>query len=126
MIRKMKTVWLVGLLALALGCDPGSTISAETRGADSCLVDMESNIDGFRVVMTLRCSGASHSDCYEIAALRCQGQDKALAAPAVIATCPGTPGYCLSSCADGEQNGNLWDIPELLAIDGCNTYEDGS
>ena len=33
--------------------------------------------------------------------------------------CPGGP-WCLSKCSNASPS--MWDMPSLLAIDGCNTY----
>ena len=85
---------------------------------------MRSNDDGFTVVMTLRCAGVDHSDCYEISALSCQGEDKLLSEALAVQDCPGAA-WCVASCADGlEAPGHLWDIPALKAVDGCDTYTD--
>jgi len=108
-----------------LACDSGSRIDITPSGDSDCVVSMTSNSDGFTIEMTLSCSGDDHANCYEVTALTCQGDEKALEQPIAVETCPGDA-YCIDSCVDGlEAPGHLWDIPGLLEVEGCNTYEDG-
>ena len=117
----------VGLLIMSLytACS-GSHITA-TKGPDNtCDVKLESrNPDnyGFEVEMEFGCE-AKGKYCYEITYLSCQGEVKSDAVPInLFATgdCPGNP-WCLSKCSDASPS--MWDMPSLLAIDGCDVYED--
>lgn len=113
-------------LVVLVACDPGSDISFDRDGSQ-CRVKMKRNSDGFRVDMTLTCKEDS-TDCYTVESLSCQGEDKSDAVP-IDLTDDGCPGeaYCVESCDDGlDAPGNLWDMPSLQAVDGCNVYEDAS
>ena len=62
--------------------------------------------------------------CYEITYLSCQGEVKSDAVPINLffqGDCAGLP-WCLSKCSNA--NPSMWDMPFLLAIDGCDVYED--
>ena len=115
----------VGLLIMSsLTACEGSRITA-TKGPDNtCDVKLESiNPDnyGFEVEMELGCE-APGKYCYEITYLSCQGEVKSDAVPINLFledACPGNP-WCLSKCSNA--NPSMWDMPFLLAIDGCNVY----
>ena len=117
----------VGLLIMSFltACE-GSRITATKGPGNTCDVNMKSiNPDsyGFEVEMELGCQ-IKGKFCYEITYLSCQGEVKSDAVPInLFATgdCPGNP-WCLSKCSNA--NPSMWDMPSLLAIDGCNIYED--
>lgn len=119
-------VYLAGIVSLLLlsACDPGSAITIQPDG-QNCQVRMQSRADGFAVAMTLACD-ANGENCYEITALSCQGVDKPAFTPIDLAAngdCPGGD-WCIASCSAGlSAPGRLWDMPSLLAVDGCNTYQ---
>ena len=120
------TLSLILLFICGCGfCDSGSDIDIDPAGTNTCKVRMVSNSDDFTVEATFTCSGANHTDCYQISALTCQGQAKTLDEPLDIDGCPGKS-YCIADCNDGTTGGpgTLWDMPELLSVEGCNTYED--
>ena len=105
-------------------CDSGSTVTSDTLSQNRCEVTAESNADGFTVEVTYSCAGDDHTECYEIVALTCGGQEQTLAAPVPVASCPDNgSGYCVDDCAANATGGTIWDTPELLAIGACNTYE---
>lgn len=123
---KTLTLGAVGILCLLLlaSCDPGSDISIRSESSD-CQVRMQSRADSFLVEMTLACD-ADGANCYEITALSCQGQPKTDFVPIDLTAAGDCPGgdWCIASCAAGlDAPGRLWDLPSLLAVDGCNTYE---
>ena len=122
-----KAMWLAIICALVLaGCDPGSQSDIRLVG-DTCQVSLRSNAKTFEVAMELACD-ANGLNCHEITALSCQGADKPDAVPIDLTVTDGCPGadYCIDSCSAGLQApGTLWDMPSLLAVDGCNVYQDG-
>ena len=122
----------VGLLIMALhtACG-GSEITATKGPSNTCEVKMESRrgldktLPGsyrFDVEMELGCQSKG-KHCYQITYLSCQGEVKSDAVPInllAVGDCPGNP-WCLSKCSNASPS--MWDLPSLLAIDGCNTYE---
>ena len=119
--------FVVGLLIMSLHTACGSNITA-TKGPDNtCNIKMETGFNpdnpGFEVEMELGCQ-IKGKYCYEITYLSCQGEVKSDAVPINLfleGDCPGSPS-CLSKCSNA--NPSMWDMPFLLAIDGCNVYED--
>ena len=108
---------------LLAACDPGSTITIRPEG-NTCLVSMRPNDKVFDIDMTLSCD-ENGQNCFEVTALSCQGEAKLDVVPIDLTIADGCPGadYCINSCSVGlEAPGRLWDMPSLLAINGCNTY----
>ena len=126
----------VGLLIMSLhtACG-GSEITATKGPSNTCDVKMESRrgrglfmdktLPGnyrFDVEMELGCQSKG-KHCYQITYLSCQGEVKSDAVPInllAVGDCPGNP-WCLSKCSNA--NPSMWDLPSLLAIDGCSVYE---
>jgi hypothetical protein len=117
-------------MSLQAACSGGSITATEST-TYTCKVKMESRrgMDRtlprsykFDVEIELEClSKGKH--CYQITYLSCQGEVKSNAIPINLlkaGDCPGGP-YCLSKCSNASRS--MWDIPSLLAIDGCNVYE---
>ena len=117
----------VGLLIMSFLTACSGSVTA-TKGPDNtCSIKMDTGVDpdnpGFEVEMEFGCE-APGKHCYEITYLSCQGEVKSDAVPINLffqGDCPGLP-WCLSKCSNA--NGSMWDMPYLLAIDGCNIYED--
>ena len=117
----------IGLLFIihATACEApclfcGSRITHNEEGK-TCRVKLESNFHKFVVEMEFSCASKG-KDCYEITYLSCQGESKSDAVPINLletGDCPGGAG-CLSKCSNAAPE--MWDMPSLLAIDGCNTY----
>jgi hypothetical protein len=122
---RISIILLLGLMLTSCFSDPGSNIEIDLEG-DTCVVSMSPREEVFEIQMVLTCD-ENGQNCYQISALSCQGVDKASQLPIDLTAldgCPGNP-YCISDCAAGlDAPGNLWDMPSLLAIDGCNIYED--
>lgn len=107
-----------------VGCDPGSRSQIKSKANNQCAVWISANGQDFVVDMTLACAETGHRQCYEIVSLTCQGNIKTVSAPIVIDDCPGEA-WCIDDCDDALGSpGTLWDIPALLAVDGCNIYDD--
>jgi len=121
-MKKQLTALILSLGVFA--CDSGSVTESTPREGNRCDVRLVGNDDGFEVKMTLSCIGADHTSCYTIEALTCGGKMQQLEAPISIASCPGDEGWCVDDCVGSLEGGNgqLWDTPELLARDACNTY----
>lgn len=119
------TLGLVAQLGCSpIGCDPGSRVSLEPVDATQCQITLESRSSGFAIEMRLTCTGEGHTKCYTIDALTCGGEEISLSAPIAIESCPGDDGWCVDECDDRVSggNGSIWDTPELLDIEACNTY----
>jgi hypothetical protein len=117
----------VGATLASCGGDRGSSIGITPVG-DTCEVEMHQNESGFEVSMTLACASGA-VDCFTITSLSCNGVDKADELPLDLTGaadgCPGAD-YCIEDCEAGLERGSglLWDTPSLLAVDGCNVYDD--
>ena len=122
-LRKFVRISVLSLISLtAIACDSGNDISIKTSDNNTCNVTMKANKDDFKIKMTLLCAAADHQECYTITSLTCQGQDKTLEQPIVVDNCPAEE-WCIKSCSKGlENDGRLFDIPSLKAVDGCNSY----
>ena len=121
-------------ISLQAACS-GNSITATSSSTYSCKVKMESRrgrglfmdktLPGnyrFDVEMELGCQSKG-KHCYQITYLSCQGEVKSDAVPINLLAagdCPGNP-WCLSKCSNA--NPSMWDLPSLLAIDGCSVYE---
>ena len=107
-------------ISLLAACDAGSRVTHNEKGK-TCRVKLDSNFHKFVVEIELACASKG-KHCYEITYLSCQGKSKSDAMPINLlrtGDCPGGP-WCLSKCSNASPS--MWDMPSLLAIDGCNTY----
>ena len=116
-------------IPLQAACGGGSDITVTETTTHTCGVKLEARrgLDlgtpyrKFEVEMELECARKGRH-CYQITYLSCQGESKSDAMPINLleaGDCPGGP-WCLSKCSNASPH--MWDMPSLLAIDGCNTY----
>lgn len=131
---------VVATMGALSGCTPNTGVEAVRAPANRCEVALTCQETGFRVQMALQCSGPSHTDCFVLEEVTCDGVAQTLPEPLALQGCPEAGSWCLGDCTDsiapgGRQglerveenigtNSMLWMVPELRGLDGCDVVSE--